>query len=633
MADSQRKTANLFNKDTDVVSWYIDTQGRVVSSSGGSYSIVVPCEANQSLICSFPTIPSAHLLRAMDFSAYPSVGDLGTNYSSQSGGGNSMTFTTSATAKYVMFFLYNSASGAHPDMTAEEFFSQTMLNTGSTALPYEPYWKHSLRKLTTATEAVENPLYSDGTAITSYTIKGNTVQSGTPTPSNPVDANGVGERTSNLLNVSTSNVIFYNDYPSSAYNHFSIANNVITLEANKAAFFAMPTRVEENTTYYIKAKSISGSSGGGINYRLRYYSDLPNNRSDNFISSAVSTSIVGTYTNSFTTPQGCKYILTELYHEPAQGEQTIGELMVSSSSGYEPYGYKIPISSGGVTTNHYTAEPLMKISDSVDSKSNTTETRAIRKYVITGQENVDYTLYSGKNMFTVYNAFDTTQDLSKTGVCSHYIFQWVNNYGYTYIANSCDKIYIYDENYDNASDYKAYLQQQYANGTPVTVWYILASPTTETVTAPSIPTTEGANSITVDTTVQPSEFTATWTGWHDAYVKEKSENLWNEDYTDISSTAIYIPLNVGEGNFTLSTTFQAVNDVTDIFLLSGNVTSGISSSDNGAYAGKNVTKASIDGYVTIAYRNYARPTTGSIQTCQTMLNSGSTAQTYEPYWK
>ena len=52
-----------------------------------------------------------------------------------------------------------------------------MLNYGSTPLPYEPYgWLHSLRKLTTTTEAVENPLYSDGTAITSYTIKGNTVQ-------------------------------------------------------------------------------------------------------------------------------------------------------------------------------------------------------------------------------------------------------------------------------------------------------------------------------------------------------------------------------------------------------------------------------------------------------------------------
>ena len=61
-------------------------------------------------------------------------------------------------------------------------------------------WEHSLRKLTTATADIEPTIYTDGTAITSYTIKGNTVQNGTPTPSNPVDVNGVGEKTANLFN-------------------------------------------------------------------------------------------------------------------------------------------------------------------------------------------------------------------------------------------------------------------------------------------------------------------------------------------------------------------------------------------------------------------------------------------------
>lgn len=44
--------------------------------------------------------------------------------------------------------------------------------------------------------------------------------------------------------------------------------------------------------------------------------------------------------------------------------------------------------------------------------------------------------------------------------------------------------------------------------------------------AAQIPTTEGANTITVDTTVQPSEFTATWTGWHNATVKEWDGQNW-----------------------------------------------------------------------------------------------------------
>ena len=75
----------------------------------------------------------------------------------------------------------------------------------------------------------------------------------------------------------------------------------------------------------------------------------------------------------------------------------------------------------------------------------------------------------------------------------------------------------------------------------MTVWYVLATAETATVNEPlmklgdysdsisnavSIPTTEGANSITVDTTVQPSEFTATWTGWHDSSVKERDGSQW-----------------------------------------------------------------------------------------------------------
>jgi hypothetical protein len=91
------------------------------------------------------------------------------------------------------------------------------------------------------------------------------------------------------------------------------------------------------------------------------------------------------------------------------------------------------------------------------------------------------------------------------------------------------------------TDFITWLQNQYANNTPVTIWYALANEETTTVNEPlmkignyadtlsnatAIPTTEGANSITVDTTVQPSEFTATWTGWHDANVKEWDGSDW-----------------------------------------------------------------------------------------------------------
>lgn len=112
---------------------------------------------------------------------------------------------------------------------------------------------------------------------------------------------------------------------------------------------------------------------------------------------------------------------------------------------------------------------------------------------------------------------------------------------------------------------------------------------------------------------------------------ERTGNLWDEDYTGINTNAIYRPLFVGDGEFTLSTNFKPNGGITDIFLLSGNVSSGISSSTNGAYEGKNITAQSVNGYITIAYRANARQSSGSLPYCKTMLNTGSTPLPYEPY--
>lgn len=106
------------------------------------------------------------------------------------------------------------------------------------------------------------------------------------------------------------------------------------------------------------------------------------------------------------------------------------------------------------------------------------------------------------------------------------------------------------------------------------------------------------------------------------------KNLWNEDYTGISSSAIYKAINVGDGNFTLSSNAPLYNNETAVlFLLAGNVTSGISTPTNGVSVNQSKTVSSINGYVTIAYR-----TQGPINpdNYNTMLNYGSTPLPYEP---
>lgn len=110
---------------------------------------------------------------------------------------------------------------------------------------------------------------------------------------------------------------------------------------------------------------------------------------------------------------------------------------------------------------------------------------------------------------------------------------------------------------------------------------------------------------------------------------ERTENLFDEDYANLSITIQYRPIYVGIGYFTLSTTIPFDRNVANVFLLSGDVASGASTLSNGAWLNNAVTAESVDGYVTVAYRQYN--STGSPAKYETMLNPGSTALPYEPY--
>lgn len=110
---------------------------------------------------------------------------------------------------------------------------------------------------------------------------------------------------------------------------------------------------------------------------------------------------------------------------------------------------------------------------------------------------------------------------------------------------------------------------------------------------------------------------------------ERTANLCNEEYPNISGTIQYTPIYVGEGSFTLSTTLPYASNGANLFLLSGNVSTGASTSTNGVWLNHNITTQSEEGYITIGYRHYTG--TKSPADSQTMLNTGSSALTYEPY--
>jgi hypothetical protein len=192
--------------------------------------------------------------------------------------------------------------------------------------------------------------------------------------------------------------------------------------------------------------------------------------------------------------------------------QGVGELETSGEHSGE---YKIQISNGQQTTNIYLGS--------------TQTVRAIKKLVLDGTEK--WWVYSGDGFIVFYSA-DVTDYLKKAAVtclCTHYhtnsnvsAASQVQE-GVSFITiSSAYRLYIRDSSISSVNDLRSWLAAQYANGTPVTIWYVLATPETTTVNEPlmkvgdyadtismtdtgiSIPTVHGNNVLTVDTTVQPS---------------------------------------------------------------------------------------------------------------------------------
>ncbi|OQC35621.1 MAG: hypothetical protein BWX63_02317 [Bacteroidetes bacterium ADurb.Bin041] len=194
--------------------------------------------------------------------------------------------------------------------------------------------------------------------------------------------------------------------------------------------------------------------------------------------------------------------------------------------------YKIPISSANTTTPVYLGE--------VET------TRRIEKLVLTGEENwKKSSAYAGS-----FYAAIITRLISEgySAYCSHLTFTILSQYTKGKFCFNGDVTYkncnLWFNQFDSSTtveDFKSYLAAQYVAGTPVTVWYILATETTGIVNEPlrkigdyadevsgiTIPTIAGANTLSVDTTLQPSEVSVNYKGWHPvADVHERDSGAW-----------------------------------------------------------------------------------------------------------
>lgn len=172
--------------------------------------------------------------------------------------------------------------------------------------------------------------------------------------------------------------------------------------------------------------------------------------------------------------------------------------------------YVIPISVAGITRNIYLSAPLRKIGDYVDTlySDNSIISRRIAKVVLKGTEG-----FVGNS-----NAISYTPKVSGVAVmlahsvcvCSHYSYSNISlslapvNSVVTN-AGSGKAIWFKTEFGADKTAFAAYAAEQYANGTPITVWYVLENETTETISrCPVLPLENGNNTLSFGTEANPS---------------------------------------------------------------------------------------------------------------------------------
>ena len=440
----------------------------------------------------------------------------GTSLDNVAFSGHPVTVTTTASGEIKVGF-FSERTNAQQYISGD---AQVWLVEGSdTTIPYEPYgnsfkdWFY--REYGTETEtftSLPQTIIGDGQPVSSYTIKGNTETSGTPSPSNPITINGVGEKTANLSPVNT-----LTGTASSVRTQFNTAFSDLQFEVDTQ--YTISLKFTGNYGYNYGIFKVCFTHTDETTAKSGWITTNPD-------ITTVLTSTAGKTVQSVT--------ITDFNNPVDSSEMTYIMLNKGSTAlPFEPSGmYKLSILSNQTALNPmYLTEQLMKVdtySDSVVSSG--TVTYNIKKVVFDGTENWTIVEKTSSNRFNI-SPLITDGNPTAVMVSSHLVFGGFNaNDGQDGTISGTSggttfRMYIWRSL--TLEQFTQWLADQYAAGTPVTVYYVLATPTTESVTAPSITTTGGTAILDVDTTVKPSEFDLTYHGWHEHQPLKRENGQWS----------------------------------------------------------------------------------------------------------
>lgn len=376
----------------------------------------------------------------------------------------------------------------------------------------------TLRQYKTATDTITTfpaVLYTTGTTAT-VVLKGQTVQSGTPSPDSPIMPQGTGERTGNLF-----------DPNSVRYHMGKGTGNRIGAVSNGAMFYI---KAVPNTEYTLKIHTTDST------FARLYLSNAP--IAEGVPESYNVISEIETTINPKVTITNTNYtylwIQTSGTWYTDHGGSSIMLNTGSTALPYEPYGYKISILSANTTTPVYLGEMET--------------TRKIKKLVLDGTENW---ILQSVNQYNIANyalrgAISTPIVYNTLWLCSHLMMQrtlisQTQDEGVFINAERSCFLRFFHERFSTVDSLKNWLAAQYAAGTPVTVWYVLATEETTVVNEPlmkigdyadevsniSIPTITGKNIVDVETVLKPSEVSFNYAGWHTAVVHKRINGAWD----------------------------------------------------------------------------------------------------------
>lgn len=343
---------------------------------------------------------------------------------------------------------------------------------------------------------------STGEPLISWSMLGNGSQQGTPTPDNPIQPEFVGVRTGNLFDINATPTKY------SQSTIVTVDGQTLTITGTWYIYYEID--VVPNTEYYVSwtidYAEIEGR--GTIAILTTSGQTIKNQSSSPF---------------SFNSGENQRIRLNIYAASSTSGTVILSNIMLnlgSTALSYEPFGWAEKLTCAGQTVPFYLGQ--------------TQTVRKIRKLVLTGEEN-GWTLRSGTPADICFISQSNLGIIAipNNGICN--VAKYTEGASFSTLQEG--EFLLGSTNFGlrippyttTTEALRTFLRSMNAAGTPVVIWYVLANEQTGIVNEPlckigtyadelhsedasvTIPTAKGSNTLTVDTDLQPSEMTITYT--------------------------------------------------------------------------------------------------------------------------